>query len=111
MRKEENRQIYQISKRAQSNQFLGSRDLALQIRNEVESLLAAGHEVEINFSNIAISHSFADELVGVLLLQNGPAVLEKVIFKDCFDSVKALIQFVVADRYDQFDGAGRSAYS
>ncbi len=102
MRKEENRQIYQISKRAQSNQFLGSRDLALQIRNEVESLLAAGHEVEINFSNIAISHSFADELVGVLLLQNGPTVLEKIIFRDCVDSVKAAIQFVVADRYDEF---------
>ena len=100
MRKEENRQIYQISKRAQSNQFLGSRDLALQIRSEVESLLAAGHEVEINFSNIAISHSFADELVGVLLLQNGPAIMEKIIFKDCVDSVKALIQFVVADRHE-----------
>jgi hypothetical protein len=102
MRKEANRQIYQISKIAQAKQFLGSRDLALQIRSEVEFLLNNGHEVEINFSKIAISHSFADELVGVLLLQKGPDVLQRIVFKDCVDSVKAAIQFVVADRYDQF---------
>ncbi len=97
-----NRQIYQISALAQSNRFLGSRDLALQIRNDIETLLAQGHEVEVNFSNVAISHSFADELVGVLLLRKGPDVLEKLVFRDCTDSVKATIQFVVADRYDEF---------
>jgi hypothetical protein len=102
MLKEASRQIYRISNIAKTNQFLGSRDLALQIRGEVEALLKNGHEVEINFSKIAISHSFADELVGILLLENGPDVLERVIFKDCVDSVKAAIQFVVADRYDQF---------
>lgn len=102
MRKETNRQIYQISSIAQSNKFLGSRDVAFQIRNEVEVLLNNGHEVEINFAKIAVSHSFADELVGILLLQHGPDVLQRIVFKDCVDSVKAAIQFVVADRYDQF---------
>jgi len=51
---------------------------------------------------VNISQSFADELVGALLLRQTPAVLERLVFKGCSDSVKAVIEFVVADRYDEY---------
>lgn len=96
------RKVYLISSNSMSSSFMGTRDRALKIRDEIEALLRQGQDVEINFSNVAISQSFADELIGVLLLKNGPDILNKLVFKDCSESVKAAIEFVVADRYDQF---------
>lgn len=82
--------------------FLGSRHVARQLREQVESLLQKAQEVEIDFYGVNISQSFADELVGVLILQHTPDVLKRVIFKGCSESVKAILAFVVADRHDEF---------
>ena len=82
--------------------FLGTRFVARQLREQVEVLLAQASEVELNFAGVSISQSFADELVGMLLLSHSPAVLERLVFKACSDSVKAVIEFVVADRYDEY---------
>ena len=82
--------------------FLGTRFAARQLREQVEVLLAQASEVELNFTGVSISQSFADELVGMLLLVHTPAVLERLVFKNCSDSVKAVIEFVVADRYDEY---------
>lgn len=82
--------------------FLGTRHVARGLRERVEELLAQNSEVELNFTGVSVSQSFADELVGVLLLRHGPAVLERLVFKACSDSVKAVIEFVVADRYDEY---------
>lgn len=82
--------------------FLGTRFVARQLREQVEALLAQASEVELDFAGVSISQSFADELVGMLLLSHSPAVLERLVFKGCSDSVKAVIEFVVADRYDEY---------
>ena len=82
--------------------FLGTRVRARELRDELEVMLANATEVEINFSGVTISQSFADELVGVMLLQHGPDILKRLVFKGCSNSVKGLIEFVVADRYDEY---------
>ena len=82
--------------------FLGTRLVARRLREQVEVLLAQASEVELNFAGVNISQSFADELVGVLVLSHTPAVLERLVFKGCSDSVKAMIEFVVADCYDEY---------
>ena len=82
--------------------FLGTRLVARELREKVEVLLAKLREVELNFAGVNVSQSFADELVGVLLLRQSPAVLERLVFKGCSDSVRAVIEFVVADRYYEY---------
>jgi hypothetical protein len=82
--------------------FLGSRDRAREIRHQVEKMLAESSEVRLDFSDIQVGQSFVDELVGVLLLVRGPGVLEQLIFKSCSPNVRAAIEFVVADRYDEY---------
>ena len=82
--------------------FLATRLVARESREKVEELLAQSEEVELNFTGVNVSQSFADELVGVLLLRHSPAVLERLVFKSCSDSVRAVIEFVVADRYDEY---------
>ena len=82
--------------------FLGTRVRARELREKLEVLLANAAEVEVNFSGVTVSQSFADELVGVMLLQHGPDILTRLVFKGCSNSVKGLIEFVVADRYDEY---------
>lgn len=82
--------------------FLGTRIRAREVRDQLEIMLANAHEIEVNFAGVNISQSFADELVGVMLLQHGPDILKRLVFKGCSSSVKGLIEFVVADRYDEY---------
>ena len=58
--------------------------------------------MQVDFSGISVSQSFADELLGPLLLTMRPDILHRLVFLGCNDSVKAAIEFVVADRYDEF---------
>ena len=81
---------------------MGTRVFARELRSQVEARLAESVEVEVSFDGVMISQAFADELVGVMLLQHGPDILKRPVFKGCSDSVKGLIEFVVADRYDEY---------
>jgi hypothetical protein len=36
------------------------------------------------------------------VVRQTPSVLERLVFKGCVDSVRAVIEFVVADRYDEY---------
>ena len=82
--------------------FVGTRAFASELRSQVEARLVESTEVEVSFDGVSISQAFADELVGVMLLQHGPDILKRLVFKGCADSVKGLIEFVVADRYDAY---------
>ena len=73
-----------------------------KLRERLEVALLASREVELIFNGTDPGLSFADELVGVMLLQHGPDILKRLVFKGCSNSVKALIEFVVADRYDEY---------
>ena len=82
--------------------LVGPRLSAAPVRDEIEIALAHGTEVVLDFSGVEATQSFIDGLVGVLVLQNGPGVLERLVFKSCSDDVKAILQFVAADRCDQY---------
>lgn len=76
---------------------------AAPVREELEITLAqVGAEVILDFSGISTTQSFVDELVGVLVLRHGPDILSRIVFKGCSDDVRAIIEFVVADRCDQY---------
>lgn len=83
--------------------MVGSRMAAMPVREELEIALAqAGAEVVLDFSGVTATQSFIDELVGVLVLRRGPDVLSNIIFKSCSDDVRAIVEFVVTDRCDQY---------
>lgn len=82
--------------------FVGTRHTGLTVREAVEQTLLAGEEVEFDFSSVEVTQSFIDELIGVLVLKHGPAVLDHLVFKSCSEGVRAIIEFVAADRCDQY---------
>ena len=84
--------------------LVGARATAMPLRERVEEVLAQaqGAEVVFDFAAVEATQSFIDELVGVLILRHGPDVLERLIFKSCSDDVRAIIEFVAADRCDQY---------
>lgn len=83
--------------------LVGSRMAAAPVREELEITLAqVGAEVVLDFSGISATQSFVDELIGVLVLRHGPDILSRIIFKGCSDDVRAIIEFVAADRCDQY---------
>lgn len=82
--------------------MVGMRDKALPVREQVEAALTSGHDVEINFAGVEATQSFIDELVGGLILRHGPDVLQRLVFRSCSDNVRAIVEFVAADRADQF---------
>lgn len=64
--------------------------------------LAGGAEVVLDFSGVEATQSFIDGLVGTLILQHGPDVLGRMVFKSCSEDVRAILEFVAADRCDQY---------
>ncbi len=83
--------------------LVSSRMAAAPVREELEITLAqVGAEVVLDFSGISATQSFVDELVGVLVLRHGPDILSRIVFKGCSDDVRAIIEFVAADRCDQY---------
>jgi len=82
--------------------LVGARSTAMPLREQVEEVLAQGTEVVFDFSSVEATQSFIDELVGVLILRHGPDILDHLIFKSCSDDVRAIIEFVAADRCDQY---------
>src|SRR5690606_33968849 len=82
-------------------QVLGTRHSAKEIRKLVSSSLVDGRAI-IDFSEVTLTQSFADELIGPLLLEHGPTVLEKLSFKSCSDDARAVITFVVGQRLRDF---------
>ncbi|WP_300340254.1 STAS-like domain-containing protein [Accumulibacter sp.] len=82
--------------------LIGSRLSAIPLRLEIEEALANGVEVVFDFSGVGATQSFVDELIGMLIIKHGPAVLQQIVFKSCSDDVRAIIEFVAADRADQY---------
>lgn len=84
-------------------QFLGSRFRARELREQVEELLARADELVLDFTGMkSATQSFIDELVGVLVLQHGPDIVQKLVFKGCSDDIKEILGFVVTSRTDDF---------
>ena len=82
--------------------MIGMRSSALPIRLEIERALGAGKEVVVNFTGVAVTQSFVDELLGALVLRDGPSVMQRIVLKGCSEETRGIIRFVVSDRAEQF---------
>lgn len=82
--------------------LIGARVTAVPLRLQVEEALANGADVVFDFSGIKVTQSFVDALIGEVILKRGPDVLAQMVFKACSDEVRAIIEFVAADRADQY---------
>ena len=82
--------------------LIGSRSSAMSLRDQVEDALSQRQDVVFDFTNVRVTQSFVDELIGRVVLQKGPDVLQHMVFKSCSDDVRAIIEFVVSDRVDQY---------
>jgi hypothetical protein len=78
--------------------LLGTRFLARKLRASIEHALAESGDVVIDFTGIEVTQSFVDELVGPLLLKDGPSILSKMAFRGCSENAQAVIGFVVSER-------------
>lgn len=93
--------IVHLQQLATDGRLLGARPAAFPIRDQIEQALQSGDNVVIDFAGIHVTQSFVDELIGVLVMQRGKAVLSSLTFKNCSSEVKAILHFVVSDRLDQ----------
>lgn len=84
---------------------IGIRALAVPIRHDAEEALQQGQDVVFDFSGVGVTQSFVDELIGAVILREGPSVLSKMVFKGCSDDVRTILRFVTADRSEQFHQA------
>ncbi len=82
--------------------LIGARETAVPLRLQVEETLAAGGDVVFDFAGVEVTQSFVDALIGGFILKRGPDVLGQMVFKACSDDVRAIIEFVAADRADQY---------
>ena len=64
-----------------------------------------GQEVIVNFTGVEVTQSFVDELLGALILRDGPEVMQRLILRGCSEQTRGIVRFVAADRTQQFMAA------
>jgi len=76
--------------------FAENKDIAREIRtSKINPALNQGENVVLNFENITLTtQSFVHALISDLIRNHGVDVLDKILFKNCCDSVKTLINVV-----------------
>jgi hypothetical protein len=79
---------------------LGTRFLGEEARKLIDTRLAQGESVLIDFSGItSITHSFADEAFGELVSTLGlDTFRRRTHFAGANEDIKAIIRFVIAER-------------
>ena len=83
--------------------MLGMRASAQPFRQRIERALASGCEISIDFTGVEVTQGFVDELLGALILRNGPGIMNALVLRGCSESTKAIICFVVSDRAQQHE--------
>lgn len=49
-----------------------------------------------------MTQSFVDELLGALILRQGPEIMQRLVLKGCSEQTRGIVKFVSADRAEQF---------
>jgi len=77
--------------------FAENKDVAQLLRKEkIVPALEKGEEVILDFQDItAATQSFIHALVSDLIRNYGPRVLDKVLFKNCNETVQKIVGIVV----------------
>ncbi len=78
---------------------IASRESALFVRKIIENNLK-NNKVIIDFHDINATQGYIDELIGVLVMEHGSRVIDKLIFRNCSNDLKSIISFVVSDRME-----------
>lgn len=79
--------------------LLASRVKAAEIRKSIEKTLRHTEEsITIDFDEVCITQSFADELVGILAYKFGRPGMQRLHFKNCTEDHKKILNFVVSHR-------------
>jgi len=92
-----------ISIKGVESNVLASRETGLSFRVAIEATLQdnPGEDVLLDFSAVRnATQSCIDEMIGVLVLREGPGVLSRLRFHSCCPTVQHLIRFVVEDRIE-----------
>ena len=84
----------------QWGEFLGTRFLGEEAQKILKQALAADSEVCLDFDGVrGVSHSFADEAVGVLAQELGLEAFKQCVrFQGLNNEIKTVLRFVVAER-------------
>ncbi len=79
------------------NEFAENKDLAKQIRVEqIDPLIKKGDEVILDFSGInSATQSFVHALISDLIRKYDEDLFDLLIFKNCSDTVKEIINIVI----------------
>ena len=82
--------------------MIGMRSSAVPIRKTIERALEEEREVIIDFAGVEVTQSFIDELLGALILREGPEIMQRLVLKGCSEQTRGIVKFVAADRAEQF---------
>jgi len=79
--------------------FIGSRASGCRARLDLQEALDCHTKVTVDFTGLhMVTQSFVDELVGVLILEHGPGILQRIEFKGCNEAIRTVIRYVVNSR-------------
>lgn len=82
---------------ARAGAFAENKDVARALRlEEIVPALDAGEDVVLDFSGVdAATQSFVHALISDLLRKRGAAVLDRLEFKSCNETVRKIVAIVV----------------
>mgnify|MGYP001560276075 CR=1 FL=1 len=80
-----------------AGEFAENKDAARKVRIDlVTPILKKGDEVVLDFGKVdSATQSFIHALLSELIRKFGPEVLDKIVFKNCNENVKGIINIVV----------------
>jgi len=89
--------VTRIGIRGRAGAFAENKDAARDIRlSEIIPALERGEDVVLDFSGVdAATQSFIHALISDLMRKRGAAVLDRLEFKSCNDTVRKIIAIVV----------------
>jgi len=81
----------------QSGSFAENKDIAREIRlNSIVPALEGDQEVVLDFEGVnSATQSFIHALISDLIRKYGSAVLDKLVFKSCNETVQKIISIVI----------------
>jgi hypothetical protein len=80
-----------------AGEFAENKDVARKVRIDlITPSLEKGGEVVLDFEKVGFTtQSFIHALISELMRDQGPEVLEKIVFKNCNETVREIINIVV----------------
>lgn len=80
-----------------SGDFAENKDVARMLRTEkIEPVLTSGEDITLDFANVSsATQSFIHALLSQTMRDFGIDVLDRIVFKNCSDNVRTIIEIVI----------------